>query len=262
MNATRQHVVSSFTLIKGALLDETYAAFAEWDLARTQDQNLDRLRKTNWVGAPSSNWLRDVAKVIHRRFDTHGRDRPLVILAQRGCPREVWDPLWLWHATQDEFLLADFLQGWLYERHSEGALRLRAEHLFEYLGSLPGRAEALTGTDSWSESTTKRVASGLLKIGADVGLLRGAQVREFVPFRLPDPSFLYLLHAIAEREANARRLLGAPDWRMFLMTPEDVEREVLRLHQYRLLHFQAAGSLAQLRLPAPSLDAFAQQMTW
>lgn len=262
MSAGRQHVVSSFTLIKGALLDETYAVFAGWDLDQTEDENLDRLRETNWVGASSANWLRDVAKVLHRRFEPGGRDRPLVVLAQRGCPRDVWAPLWLWHATRDEFLLGDFLQGWLYERHAEGVYRLRADDLAPYLASLPDRSDAVTGTEGWSESTTKRVASALLKIAADLGLLRGTQVREFTPYRLPDPSLLYLLHAVAEREPNARNLLDAPDWRMYLMSPADVEREALRLHQYRALDLQVAGTLAQLELPAPSLDAFAHQMTW
>lgn len=262
MSPARQHVVSSFTLIKGSLLDETYEAFARWDLGASQDENLDRLRETNPVGASSANWLRDVAFTLSRRFDTDSRDRPLVVLAQRGCPRAVWSPLLLWHATRDEFLLRDFLQDWLFERHSEGALRLRADDLLPYLKELPSRPEAAMGTEQWSESTTKRVASALLRFAVDVGLLRGTQVREFVPFRLPDPSLLYLLHAVAEREPNARDLLDAPDWRLFLMTPDDVEREVLRLHQYRLLDYQVAGSLAQLALPASSLLDFARQMTW
>ncbi|MDT0631441.1 BrxA family protein [Rubrivirga litoralis] len=262
MTPTRKDVVSSFTLIKGALVDETYAAFADWDLGQTQDENLDRLRRTNSIGASSANWLRDVAKVLHRRYDPEGRDAPLVGLAQRGCPRDVWTPLMIWHATRDEFLLADFLREWLYERHRDGVYRVRVEDLLPYLASLPSRAEAVTGTKQWSESTAKRVASSLLKISNDVGLLRGTRVREFAPYRLPDPSLLYLLHAVAEREPNARNLLDAPDWRMYLMSAADVEREVLRLHQYRALDFQAAGSLAQLRLPAPSLADFARQMTW
>ena len=29
----RSHVASSFTLIKGAMIDETYAVFAAWDFA-------------------------------------------------------------------------------------------------------------------------------------------------------------------------------------------------------------------------------------
>jgi hypothetical protein len=79
--------------------------------------------------------------------------------------------------------------------------------------------------------------------------MRGTQVRKFASYHIPDESFLYVLHAMAEREPNAGRIVGAPDWRMYLMHPEDVERELLRLHQYRKLHYEVAGSLAQLRLP-------------
>ena len=38
----RKNVVSSFTIIKGAMIEETYAVFAGWDLAQSKRQNLDR----------------------------------------------------------------------------------------------------------------------------------------------------------------------------------------------------------------------------
>ena len=44
-SSSRSHVASSFTLIKGAMIDETYAVFAAWDFARSKRENLDRLRQ-------------------------------------------------------------------------------------------------------------------------------------------------------------------------------------------------------------------------
>src|SRR5579883_3129433 len=63
MATARANVASSFTLIKGAMIDETYAVFAAWDFARSKRENLDRLRDQNFIGASSATWLRDVAKV-------------------------------------------------------------------------------------------------------------------------------------------------------------------------------------------------------
>ena len=40
--------------------------------------------------------------------------------------------------------------------------------------------------------------------------------------------------------------------------PEDVERELLRLHQYRKLSYESAGSLGQLTLPFPTALAYAE----
>ena len=90
-------------------------------------------------------------------------------------------------------------------------------------------------------------------MAADFDLLAGGSVKEFASYQLPEDSFLYLLHAIAQSEPNARRLIEAQDWRMYLMDAPDVEHEFLRLHQYRRVDYQVAGTLSHLRLPHPSL---------
>jgi hypothetical protein len=96
------------------MISETYAVFAAWDFARSKRENLDRLRDENFIGASSSTWLRDVAKVLNRRFEPAGRDRALAVLAKAGCDLEEWKPLLLWHITRDEFLVRDFLLNWLF----------------------------------------------------------------------------------------------------------------------------------------------------
>ena len=58
---SRAHVASSFTIVKGAMIPETYAVFRGWDLAQSKGENLSRLRQENSVGAGSSTLLRDVA---------------------------------------------------------------------------------------------------------------------------------------------------------------------------------------------------------
>ena len=51
IRASRSNVVSSFTVVKGAMIEETYAVFAAWDFARSKRENLDRLRDENFIGA-------------------------------------------------------------------------------------------------------------------------------------------------------------------------------------------------------------------
>jgi hypothetical protein len=63
-----------------------------------------------------------------------------------------------------------------------------------------------------------------------------------------------------EERQGLSSVVTAPDWRMFLMRPADVEREILRLHQFRKLDYQVAGSLVQLSLPCESAVEYAQRM--
>jgi hypothetical protein len=256
---SRANSISSFTIIKGSLIDETYAVFRDWDFERSKAENLRLVRDENSIGARSKNWARDVAWVLNRRFDPSGRDRPLVQLAQAGCDREAWKPILLFHMTRDEFLLRDFLIHWLYEQFIQGTFRLRTADVVAYLQTL-SKKKGIDWSGQWSEKTTARVASGLLKLATDFGLLKGTLHKEFNSYHLADNSFLYLLQAIAEAESNARRVVDALDWRMFLMDFTDVERELLRLHQFRMLDYQAAGSLAQLKLPHPSAAAYTKEM--
>jgi hypothetical protein len=276
--------VSSCLAIKGSLIEETYAVFRGWDYAVSKTDNLKRARQENTIGAKSANWAQNVSWAVSRRFDPAGRDRPLVELAKSGCDREVWKPLLLYHLTRDELLVRDFLVHWLYPQFVAGAYRLHAEDVLPYLHALTKRSgfriqgsgfgvqqTELRTPDSeprtpnpesgnWSEATTKRVASGLLRLAVDFGLLTGTQSREFASYRLPEQSFMYLLHAMTDREANARRIIDAEDWRLYLMDVADVERELLRLHQFRKLHYEVAGSLAQIKLPAASAAEYVREI--
>lgn len=240
------------------MIDETYAVFAAWDLDRSKQENLDRLRTENFIGAGSATWLRDVAKVLNRRFEPAGRDRPLVMLAKHGLSIDEWRPLLLWHITRDEFLVRDFLQNWLFAAYDAGTFRIRPTDVEGYLGDIAERGA--TVEHAWSEETTKRVAGGLLKIAVDFGLLRGSIVKEFATYHLPERSLLYLLHAMRDEKQSPAKVVTSPDWRLFLMRPADVEHELLRLHQFRKLEYQVAGSLVQLSLPCASSREYAERM--
>lgn len=258
MVAARASTVSSFTVIKGALIDPTYSMFRHWDLSESKKRNLDRLKQSDPVGAGSANWWRDLAKVTNRRFDTEGRDRILVEMALAETPGDIWRPVLLWHMTRDEFMVRDFLVNWLFPLYASGTWRVRTEAVEAYLDQLHTRPDVAI-KDAWSPATANRVASGLLRLAVDFGLMRGATTREFVSYHLPDDAFLYLVHAMIEAEPNAHRMVHSPDWRMYLMAPDDVQRELFRLHQLGRLRYEVAGSIAELRLPYPTAAAFARQ---
>ena len=161
--------------------------------------------------------------------------------------------------TRDEFLVRDFLVTWLYPRFAEGAFRLRPEDVTAYLQSLT-RRKGIEWSGAWTERTTERVASGLLRIAADFGFLTGTTVKEFASYHLPEESFLYVLHALAEINPSARAIIESEDWHMYLLDQSDVERELLRLHQFHKLRYEVAGSLMSLDLPCASLAAYAKEL--
>ena len=253
MTQDRAHI-SSFLAIKGLFIEETFRSFRDWDLGISSKDNLAQIVETNSIGAASTAWLQNIVRVLRSRYDVDGPDRSIVLLAQQGWHIDEWRPILLWHASRNDDLLRLFLEDWLFEQHELGIVLIKADAVREFLAELT-RVQ-LGIHDAWKHTTLDRVANGLLKTATDFHLMRGRTVKEFTSYRLPELSFLYMLHELMDREQSTRKLIDAADWRVFLLRPEDVENELLRLHQFGKLRFERAGSFLELTLPFDAAEDF------
>ena len=251
--------VSSFLVIKGSMIPETYAAFRAWDLNSSKATNLQKVRAGNTVQAANEKWLENVICVLSGRFTPDGRDRPLILLAQQDIGMETWRTLLLWHLAQGEHLVMDFLLQWLFPRIQEGQERFAPPEVVPYLHALAKPGGPIG--KAWTESTNNHVARGLLKIAADFSLLVGGTTKALAPFHLSEKAFLYVLYDLLDRLKNPRLVVESEEWRIFLLTPAAVHQELLRLHQYRRLEYHTAGSIVDLKLPQPNLLAFVEGWT-
>ena len=246
--------LSSYLAIKGPLSETTYRAFSDWDLSLSVKDNLHRLQETNSVGASSAGWLKQFIRVLKQRYDLSGSDRPLIESVHQGWNIDDWRPVQFWHMSRSDELLRHFFTEWLFDRHEHGIVIITVDAVVEYLRNMTKKR--LGSANAWKENTFRRVASGLLKTAAEFHLMRGRVNKEFAAYRLPERSFVYLLHALMDREQNTRKVIEAVDWRLFLMRPAEVEEELLRLHQFGKLRFERAGSFLELTLPTENVDDF------
>ena len=243
---------------KGALIAETYLAFRTWDRTASIRVNIERIRQENPIGARNSAWLREITTTLSSRFRDQEMLDPLVVLAQRGFPVDKWRACLLWHIGQQDALFYTFVCEWLYGAYRAGVVQIRTEDLVPFVvEQTRGRLRRGASLSPYSQT---RTAQDLLRMAAGFGLLKGRAVREFTGYHLPDDCFLYVLHALAEQHSSPQRMIEAPEWRLFLMSPADIENELLRLHQFRRVDYQAAGSLIELALPYPSLLQYAESL--
>lgn len=250
--------ISTRLLRKGALIEDTYALCRRWDLQQDFRANLSRLRTENSIGARNAAWLGEVVATISSRFQVDPSFNALVVLAQHGLPLDRWRDCLLWHVGQQDVLFSTFLCEWLFPAYEGGLARIRTDDVVPFVvEQTTGR---VAGGTQLSDYGRVRAARDLLLMATDFGLLSGKAVREFTAYRPSDIGFLYVLHALAEREANSQRLIEALEWRMYLLRPADVDHELLRLHQFQRVEYHVAGSIAQLRLPFPSLLAYAESI--
>jgi hypothetical protein len=249
-SSNRQRKQSIRLVRKGALVSETFAIFREWNLDKTIQENLQRVRETNPIGARSQGWLREVVVTLSSRFSTAGSIKPLVTLAKAGIDHPTWTACLFWHIGATDELYYRFATEWLFEQYVAGTYLIQTSDVIPFVHTMTDGKIASGG--NLSEYGVIRTARDLLRMAADLGLLTNTNVRHFTSYHLPEIAFMYLLHELSEREANPLRIINSLDWRLYLMSPQDVERELLRLHQYRKVHYEVAGSIVQLKLPYPS----------
>ena len=110
-----------------------------------------------------------------------------------------------------------------------------------------------------NEYGVTRTARDLVRTATSLGMLDGhGPSRTFATLAMGDTALVFYAQMIAEMERSTARILQSPLWRLAYMTPADVHAALLRLHQYRRLHYEVAGSLLQISLPHGSALEFAE----
>lgn len=250
--------ISTRLIRKGALIEETYAAFRNWDLSIPFRKNIESLRENNPIGASNEKWLHEILTTLSSRFEKNESIEPLVLLARGNLPIEKWRACLLWHIGNFDDIYYSFATEWLFPKHREGAYLLRTEDALPFVRRITDGRIASGG--KLSEYGALRAARDLMRMASDFGLLEGRVTKSFANYHLPQEAFMYVLHGLSGAGFSTSRILSAKDWRLFLMERGDVERELFRLHQYKLLEYHVAGSMTQLRLPRTSLKEYAREL--
>jgi hypothetical protein len=162
----------------------------------------------------------------------------------------------LWHIGHSDALYRQFALEWLAPEREHGTFSLRTGDVEPFVGE---HVRTRLGVPLSAYGRT-RTARDLLKMAADLGLLRGHGARTFSANHPTDDALMFALHWLVSETPSPRRLVEHEDWKLFLLSRDALERELLRLHQFRRLRYEAAGSVVSLDLPHASLQSFLESL--
>ncbi len=239
----------------GALLSDTKTLLARWDCSLPVVDNLRRFREENLFGKSSRSRVEDILAIFRQRYlREESVTRSLVTLVQKRFPMAALDRILYFHAAKADSLLHDAVTEILLPRNSQGMSDVDVIGLQRDL--LKWVAEGKT-TSAWTEPTARRVAQGLLSTLRDFGILQGAVNKQIAPAFLPTESFAYLVFYLKQHQPSGAKLIELPDWKLFFLAREGVERFLFEAHQRGLLEYHVAGSVTRLTFPANTLEEYA-----
>jgi len=246
---------SSRIIKAGALISDTKTLLSQWDTSCSVQSNLSRIRQENSFGKASRSRVEDILAIFRQRYLFEDEViRALVALVRDRLPANALDRILYFHAAKSDPLLYDVVAEWLAPLQRDGNIDIDVGDVQRLLGTWAGEGKT---KGEWSEETTSRVAQGLLSTLRDFGVLQGAFHKRIAPAYLPIAAFCYIIFYLKQHQPSGLKLVEHPDWRLFFLGREAVERSLFEAHQLCLLEYHAAGSVTRLSFPADTLEDYA-----
>jgi hypothetical protein len=257
--STQQRAYKSYNLknVSGFVADVNLLV-SNWDESRSVQENLDAAVGKNLFGKATRKRVDDILRVFRERYlPEDGSARAFRILVGSSLPSEITDRVIYYYTALAEPLLYDFVTEYLRERYLRGEQRVTVSNATEFIeqslreGRMAGKWE--------SEQTRGRVARGLMATLRDLGVLGGAKQsheKTLLPAHLHILAFAYVAFHIHCSELSSARLVHHPHWRLFFLGTREVERYFAEADAYKLLSYQAAGSIIRIEFPTDDFEEY------
>jgi hypothetical protein len=237
------------------LIGDTKTLLSHWDLDASVDENLSRVRRENVFGKASRSRVEDILGIFRQRYLSETSvTKALVTLVRGKFPTAALEKLFYFHSARNDRLLHDTVTEILHPMHAQGLVHVTVQDVRR---SLTKWIEEGKTTGHWSESTITRIAQGLLSALRDFGVLQGAVNKKIAPCYLPIESFAYVVFYLKQHQPSGAKLIELPEWNLFFLRREGVERFLFEAHQRSLLEYHVAGSVTRLTFPADTLEEYA-----
>jgi hypothetical protein len=252
----RSSALYSSKIIKaGALIGNTKTLLSHWDVDASVEENLHRLQRDNVFGKASRSRVEDILAIFRQRYLTEQPvTRALVTLFRGKFPSAALERLLYFHSARADHLLHDAVTKVFVPMHARGLVDINVQ---AFQRSLARWVDEGKTTGHWSESTIIRISRGVLSTLRDFGVLQGAVNKKIAPAYFPIESFSYVVFYLKQHQRSGAKLIELPDWNLFFLPREGVERFLFEAHQRDLLEYHVAGSVTRLTFPAKTLEEYA-----
>lgn len=245
---------SSKIIKAGALIGDTKTLLSHWDVAASVEDNITRVQRDNVFGKASRSRVEDILAIFRQRYLTEESvTRALVTLVRGKFPTAALERLLYFHSARADQLLHDAVTEILVPMHDQGLVDINVQAILLSLAILLKENKVRP----WSEITLLRAVQSILATLRDFGVLQGAVNKKIAPSFLPTESFAYIAFYLKQHQPSGAKLLELPDWKLFFLSREGVERFLFEAHQRALLEYHVAGSVTRLTFPANTLEEYA-----
>jgi hypothetical protein len=227
-----------------ALLSDAKLFLSQWDPQLSQEKNIDDAIQYNILGKTSRNFGKNIIGVFKKRFIFgDDQDEALRLLIRSSIESSIVDRILYYYTVQSDSLLYDFVTEYLFNLNFIGDTIITTNKAQKFFKKVSDSGKTST---SWSDTVCNRVARNVLTTLRDFHILEGKVKKNIAPVYLPVETFVYVAYLLCRKSPGGEKILQHPDWKLFLLTPNLVEKLFLEAHQHGYLKYYAAGSIIRI----------------
>jgi len=239
----------------GALLADTKTLLAHWQMDCSVQANLERIRQENIFGKASRARVVDILTIFRQRYLVEESvTKALVALVLGKFPSNALERILYFHSARADTLLHDAVTAIFVPLREQGLVDISVQDVQQSLAKWVEQGKTM---GHWSQPTITRISQGLLSALRDFGVLEGAANKRIAPAFVPVEAFAYIMFYLKQHQPSGAKLIGLPDWHLFFLEREGVERLLFEAHQRGLLEYHVAGSVTRLTFPVETIEEYA-----
>jgi len=240
---------------KGALLREAETLFS---YIASQNSSLDLARKAvienNLFDKKTYQTRRRCWEVLHARYFPLKGDslsiHPIVALFRRDVSETLRRGVLYYHFATADLFSYEATTELIYTLANQGISNIAPRDIHEFLIS---KIEKHPEINTWSPQTRRSLVSHYLSALRDFGILEGKVRKRIRRPPVEEDLFLYVATCLRDCGKQPRTILDSSDFKLFLLSPEEVEMKFLKAHNKGRIHFRKLGHIITLELPWSSI---------
>lgn len=245
MNDNRRY--NSTLAGKGAYLPETKKVMQQIAAGKSPEQVRQAVVEGDLLDQRTLESRKTYWGEVFRRYISERDPDDVADLARvvAGCPNtSAVDLVLFYEYCQVDDLLYDLTVHCTYELYQNARTAIDKVDVNQWLRQQEDDHPEIA---DWSPQTRGRLTSGYLSTIRDFGLVTGAHKKEFHKFYVPREAFVYALYHQKDRGLRGRQLIESTDWRLFLMSEQEVIFMLEDAANGGFVHFRRAGDIYDLR---------------
>lgn len=242
---------SSRNSSKGALLTESEILFS---YLLKNNCNLDSVRHAvfhdNILAKRTYQTRKRCWAVLHSRYFPSKCNNvhlnPIIAIYKTNVSELIKRGVLYYHFATSDLITYEVTTKLIYSLAHKGFTNISPRIVNEFLDS---RAVSHPEINVWAHNTLNRLVSHYLSSLRDFDILEGKARKKIGHPIVAEDLFLYIASVLKDCGKSSRSILTSDDFKLFLLSPSEVEYRFAQAHQNHRIQFRKSGKIVALEFP-------------